>query len=614
MPSNAGLFRAYALPVVWMFALPGFALWFSGHASERYDRGFYEALEPEIRADARLTTEQREDTIRYYRERPPSRVCTSASPELAQVRASLGEACSDVQQFHWLRQLALASMALGAASLLFALACALTSFVSRPMQYLSFYVGWNVLKLVGAVQAVLQGASLVFLSYWMTALWLERYSVKLILCVAAVVAFAVWKVLVAIFRKPPLGIDIEGELVEEVQAPELWQRIRTLCQQIDTAPPQHLVAGVDANFFVTEGEVRVGDKRLQGRTLYVSLSLLRMLKRSEAEAVLAHEMAHFGGGDTAHSNRLAPMMARFTQYLQALHEGVVTRPIFHFMFGYYSLLAFSLSRSSRAREFAADALAARLTSPADIAHSLIKIGAYASYRGRVEEALFENEQRNTELSIAQRVAEGFSGYATTEAVHFDLHDAVTPHPFDSHPRLSERIKNVDAHVERAQYGDVLLAPATHSWIEAVAPAQEIEQRLWAAYEARFSAAHELSLAYRYEPANDEERAHVERFFPAVTFEGKQGKPGVSLSYAQIEHAEWDAPLAFSEVASLALNKRMFKSYLDIKLANAGLFGGKRSICLDQVENADALVDTLGRYYGRHQHMKAQQADKASKAA
>jgi hypothetical protein len=38
------------------------------------------------------------------------------------------------------------------------------------------------------------------------------------------------------------------------------------------------------------------------------------------------------------------------------------------------------------------------------------------------------------------------------------------------------------------------------------------------YEQRFAAAHEQSLAYRYEPANDEEREIVLRYFPPVSFD------------------------------------------------------------------------------------------------
>jgi hypothetical protein len=47
-----------------------------------------------------------------------------------------------------------------------------------------------------------------------------------------------------------------------------------------------------------------------------------------------------------------------------------------------------------------------------------------------------------------------------------------------------------------------------TWADEVLTGAAIELRLWTAYEARFKRNHELSLAYRYLPATDEERALV----------------------------------------------------------------------------------------------------------
>lgn len=611
-PIRVGFLRAYAFPVVWLFALPAFALWFAGHAMERFDARFMAVVEPQIQRATDLDAEQKRSALEYYRALPPSMACLDTKPELADYRESLGEACSDVRQYGWIRDLSRGSLGLGAASVVFALLCAAASFVSRTSQYVSFVLGWNVLKLVGAAQTVMQGALAVLLSYWMTALWTERYFPKLILIAGVLALLGVYKVVVAIFRRPPTGIDVEGELVEESSSPELWARIRALSTQIGTAPPDHVVAGIDDNFFVTEGEVRVGERTLKGRTLYVSLSLLRILKRSEAEAVLSHELGHFAGGDTGHSKKMSPMIARFWQYMQALHEGLITRPIFHFMLAYYGLFALALGRSNREREFAADTLAAKHTSARDIAHSLVKIGAYASYRGRVEEALFERNEQHEHVGIAERVARGFSGYANTEAVHFDLHEAVTPHPFDSHPPLSERLKNVAFNLERTQYESVLLEPSESSWVEGIGGGAEMEQRMWSAYESRFAAAHELALAYRYEPADDQERAHVEKFFPPVSFAGKEGAPSVAFDYEKITHGEWqEGPLPYEQVSSAAVDERLFKKYLDLTLSGSGLFKGKRSICLSKVEDPDGVLAAFNRYYGRHRHMVEQRAEKAA---
>ena len=607
-----GFLRIYALPALWLFALPLFALWFSGHATGRFDRDVLATIESQLSQDTGLDGTRRQELLDFFRAVPASAACLSTGEELAGFRDNLGEACSDVRQFEWLGLLALASALLGLASAVIALLCAGAAFVSRPFQYGSFVVGWNVLRVTGALQALAQGALAVWLSYWMTAVWFHSYYPKLILLIGVLAAVALFLVVAAIFRRPSMDFEVEAEVLEKEHAPELWAHVRQLCERLQTPPPDHILAGIDTNFFVTESEVRVGQRMLTGRTLYVSLSLLRLLERSEADAVLAHEMGHLLGGDTGHSKRLAPMLAHFEQYLQALRGGVLTIPIFHFMMAYRGLFELSLGRSRRARELAADRLAASLTSGRDIARSLVKVGAYASFRDRVEADLFARGEQQQTVAIAQRVAHGFAEYASSEAVHGDLHGSVTPHPFDSHPPLAARLENVGVPLAPADVVQVLLEPTTSSWVSAILVAEAIEARLWGAYEARFAKAHDLALAYRYEPSTEAERQHVEKHFPPLTFEGKEDGLEVRMDFAQVSCTEWDEPVRFEQVKSASTEERMFKKYLDLQLEGGGLFKGKRSICLSKLRDADGMLGAFGHYLGRHRTMvehrkRAQQA-------
>lgn len=598
-----GFLRVYALPALWLFALPLFGLWFTGHATARFDRDVLATIESQISADAGLDETRRKEALEFFRAVPASVACLNPAEELAEFRNGLGEACSSVRQFDWMRLLALASLALGLVSAVIALLCALAAFVSRPFQYGSFVVGWHVLRVTGALQALAQGALAVWLSYWMTAVWFDRYIPKLILMVGLLAAMALFHVVAAIFRRPPMDFEVEAEVLEEAAAPELWAHVRRLSEKLQTPPPDHILVGIDANFFVTESEVHVGGRTLTGRTLYVSLSLLRLLERSEADAVLAHELGHLLGGDTGHSKRLAPMLAHFGQYLQALHEGLLTRPIFHFMLAYRGLFELSLGRSRRASELAADRLAAGLTSGRDIARSLVKVGAYSSFRDRVEAELFSRDEQQQSVAIAQRVALGFTEYAGSEAVHGDLHGVVTPHPFDSHPPLAARLENVGEKLAPAEVAQVLLSPTTASWVSAILDAEALEARMWGAYEARFAQAHDLALAYRYVPSTEAERQHVEKHFPPLTFEGKEAGLEVRLDFAQVSCTEWEEPVRFEHVKSATTEERLFKKYLDLQLEGGGLFKGKRSICLSKLQDGDGMLGAFGHYFGRHKTME-----------
>ena len=592
---------------LWLFALPLFGVWFSSHATGRFDTQVFESIEKQIGRDTELSEADRQAALDFYRAVPASMACLSDDPELASYRNGLGKACSDQNQFGWASTASWGLLALGLASTLIALLCGLAAFVSRPFQYGSFVVGWLVLRVTSALQVLGQGALLVWLSYWMTALWVERYYPKLIFIMALLAGCAVFLVVVAIFRRPPSDFDVEAEEITEARAPELWACVRRLCERLQTSPPDHILAGIDANFFVTEHEVRVGERTLTGRTLFVSLSLLRLLERSEAEAVLAHEMGHLLGGDTGHSKRLAPKLAHFGHYLQQLYDGGMTRPVFYFMMAYRGLFELSMGRSRRASELAADRLAAGVTSGQDIARSLVKVGAYASFRDRVEAKLFAQDEQHQTVAIADRVAHGFSAYAQSDSVHDDLQGAVTPHPFDSHPPLAARMENVGASLNSEDMVQLLMAPVESTWADTVQDAEAIEARLWGVYEARFAQAHDLSLAYRYEPSSDAERAHVEKHFPPLVFEGKDAGFDVQMDFAQVSYGEWEAPILFEQVASATTADRMFKKYLDLEVPGEGRFKSRRSICLSKLREPDALLQAFERYWSRHRIMKEHRA-------
>lgn len=604
---SPGLVRGYVLPALLLFAVPLFGFWFSGHASDRLDARVLDVVEKQIAQDTALSEADRQEALAFYRAVPASAACSDDRAELTNYRNSLGGTCSDMKQFGWAYLASWVLLALGLASTVLALLCGLAAFISRPFQYGSFVVGWHVLRITSALQVLGQGALVVWLSYWAPGLWFQRYSPKLILIMAVGAGLAVFLVVVAIFRRPSMDFEVEAEEILEERAQELWACVRRLCKRLQTSPPDHILAGIDANFFVTEHEVRVGGRTLSGRTLFVSVSLLRLLERSEAEAVLAHEMGHLLGGDTGHSKRLAPMLSHFGDYLQALYEGGMTRPLFYFMAAYRGLFELSLGRSRRASELAADRLAAGATSGQDIARSLVKVGAYASFRARVEAKLFAQDEQQASVAIAQRVAHGFSEYARSEVVHDDLQGAVTPHPFDSHPPLAARMENVGVQLKPADMAQVLLEPVTSSWVDTLLDAEAIEARLWGIYEARFTQAHDLALACRYEPSTEEERRHVEKHFPPLVFEGKEARFEVRMNYAEVSCAEWEQPVQFDEVASAATAERLFKKYLDLQVTGEGS-KRRRSICLSKLRDPDALLQAFQRYLGRHQLMRAHRSN------
>lgn len=262
--------------------------------------------------------------------------------------------------------------------------------------------------------------------------------------------------------------------------------------------------------------------------------MLRALETAEADAVLAHELAHLGGGDTRSSAALGPKLLQFDQYTWKMRSGGLT-VVAHFLLRLYRMIfEFALARDSRERENMADRTAAQLTAPNAIVDSLVKISAYSSYRNSVEQRLYSQDRQHVgQLGIAGFVAAGLLPYAASADFVAEMQTASVPHPYDRHPALPERMRDVGHVVPQSAYGAIVTRLPQATWADEIATATAIEERLWSAYEQRFSQSHERSLAYRYEPANDEERAVVLRHSPPLGFALR--KAGTSRSAMSASH-------------------------------------------------------------------------------
>ena len=614
---HADLFRVFLLTLVSLFAIPAATLVFTEYVLRTEDADFLQAIEKRIASDTRLSAEDKAQTTAFYRSHPLSKACEATAEEDREFHDKVCRPNSMYWHFHWADRAALWTLALGAALLAAALVLGALAFANRGLRYASFVAGWRLMTVSSAVEVVLQSAMLVWLSFWLTAYFWQSYYVKLIAIAGIAAAAAVFYAIYTLFKKLPSGNEIEGEVVAEADAPRLWERIRQLATRVKTAPPDQIVAGIDTNFFVTEAPCQVGGRTLDGRTLFVSIPLLRVLDQSEADAVLAHELAHLGGGDTRSSAALGPKLQQFDQYTWKMRGGGLTIVAHYLLRLYRMIFAFALARDSREREYKADRVSAGLTAPGAIVQSLIKISAYASYRNDVERKLFEqNRQHDGALGIAGFVAAGLPPYANSEAFIETMKTADVPHPYDTHPPLLERMRNVGHHVPESAYGAIVATAPEASWADDIETAAAIEQRLWSDYEQRFVQNHELSLAYRYEPATDEERAVVLRHFPPVAFALKNDE-SVEVSYAGLHQSvDGGSTIGWDEVKDLTYQDNTFGDMLVVTHHDKGMLGARTTKVKvggigKQKENFKAVV---GRYWQRHQIMRAQQKHEQEQAS
>jgi Zn-dependent protease with chaperone function len=611
--TSAGFLRAYVVPALLLFAIPAAGFFFARYADATWDAEFLKAAETSMSRDHSVDAAEKAETLAFFRSTPPSALCADGAARHPEMKPEFfAHVCGDYKQFGWIRMASVWSGVLGLVSLLVMAVCAVLAFSSRGLQYASFVAGWNFLRVTSAIEVIAQGFIAVMLSFWGTVVLTESYYVKLIAVVALLALVAAWRVIAAIFAKSDDTLSVDGEVLTRAASPALWSRVDGLCRKLGTRPATHIVGGIDDNFFVTEHPVQLNGHTLEGRTLFVSLSLLKRLDKGEADAVLAHEMAHFSGGDTEYSKKTSPMLARFRHYLHALYQGGLSYPIFAFMLLYWSLLQLALSKSSREREFRADRLAADATSPASMANALCKVGAYSSYRARVESSLFNRDKALGSVDIATSVATGFMDYARGPNLVSDLSARSFPHPFDSHPALGARMQAVGVTIGNAAVANAVTATAADTWFNEIGGAEEIEAKLWRAYEARFQAAHEESLAYRYLPSTPEERAHVERYFPTVELAPKDGGATWTMDCEQFHYVDWPAAFRWADIVDIKAKDREFRGKALLIQVRTAKGTEKLTVPLGKIAvNQDQAVAAIGAYYGRYKTAEANQPQRAA---
>lgn len=594
----AQVVRASLAPTLFLFVVPAFGFWFAGYATRSQDAAFVEAIEQRMQREV-MTNAERAEANAFYRAHPPSRLCVESSNVGRDFQTRASEICRDHLQFRVARQASGLAIALGVLAVVVAVLGALVAHRSRAAEYRSFVVSFELLRAIGAVVSVIQAGLVVWLAFWVTAILWNVYYLKILLVAGLLALGAVYALLRALFAKLPRTIPVQGLLVPKEKAKALFERLEHICETLGTRPPDHLIAGIDDNFFVCEGEVECPNGFAEGRVLYVSLSLLRILSKREAEAVLVHEMAHFSGGDVEHSTKLAPALMRFGVFVHSLEQSPLSIPVARFLIAFRSLFELAFGRSHRERELVADATAARLVSREDVARALVRIGAYASFGSRVETALFENDDVHASLSIAQRIDHGFADYLRTPKLAFDLVGASTPHPFDSHPPLLERLANVGVEVPEAELVSLIEAAAEDRHYDSIEGADALEASQWEAYEKHFRANHELALAYRYAPATPKERALVEAHFPALELAGKDGTPYVKLDCVELWCRDWAAPIRWTEITKAHFDDRWTKKPLDLTLASDGMLTKKHSVKTYELEaRAEQFLEAFNRYWTR----------------
>jgi Zn-dependent protease with chaperone function len=271
--------------------------------------------------------------------------------------------------------------------------------------------------------------------------------------------------------------------IQRDEFPELFSIIDELSTQLKTPTIHHVVINYDHNAAIYQAP-RIGLLGWYRNYLLLGLPLLQSLTPEQFKATLSHELGHLAGNDSSFSG--------YILRVRKIWEQLTTDNnffIFQWFFRWYEPLIKAYSFVSvRDREYAADALAKRMTSPEIAANDLIQTYIYQYYlqegfsreldrQARASATPPPNVVTNMLAALRQpldpQTAQVWLGLILGEATDTD----------DTHPCLSDRLAAVGYPTPKSWTpSPILITAAEHYFGDRLADlAAELDLR-W--YESR----------------------------------------------------------------------------------------------------------------------------------
>lgn len=254
--------------------------------------------------------------------------------------------------------------------------------------------------------------------------------------------FIILKSMLSTFQKTTttiLGISLSKE-----KCPKVWDYIGLLATKLNTELPNNIIAGLDPNFFVTEVNVKCLDGELCGRTLYISLPLLRLLNLEQFNGVIGHEFGHFIGKDTRYSKHFYPIYRGLFDTLNNLQNStensIAILPTQLMLTLFLNTFSKAESKLSRERELLADQIGVQASNEYSFASALVRIVTFASFWQSMQEKTKEIVSQEQMLVNMSDYFAKVTPTIITDEVLDGLSFESIPHPTDSHPPINQRIE------------------------------------------------------------------------------------------------------------------------------------------------------------------------------
>jgi Zn-dependent protease with chaperone function len=249
----------------------------------------------------------------------------------------------------------------------------------------------------------------------------------------------------------PDRFEAPGLLLEPGSHPRLFIEIENISRALQQRLPREVYLLGDANAWVADrgGFLGFGSRRVMG----LGLPLLAALNVSEFRAVLAHECAHYYGGDTSLGPwvyRAQMAMIRTFRGIGAIGEhklpgavAVLFTIVFAILKWYWLVFLRAINFVSRRQEFRADELACVLNGSKWLTSGLRAVHgtslAWPTY-WQTEVVPILNQ------GFIPSIGAGFSQFLAAPVIATQVQSGIEteiregkPDPYDSHPSLKDRL-------------------------------------------------------------------------------------------------------------------------------------------------------------------------------
>jgi Zn-dependent protease with chaperone function len=256
----------------------------------------------------------------------------------------------------------------------------------------------------------------------------------------SVLSFFIIKALI-IKMDPP-----KGYYLKEKEAPELQKTIEELSKRLKTPKIHAIVLDTRYNAAVTQYP-KFGLFGPKQNILLIGVPLLSSLTREQFTSVLAHELAHISHSDTAFGAMIYRVRRTWAQLMISLEENeqfgtFIFRKFIKWFYPRFSAYTFVMARQ---QEYAADAAAAKVTSPEAVRDSLCTIYVRGQYYDRdFFGDLFEECSKTNQVPKPYSHFIGYAQKLNDSILEDYLNEelAIESGVLDTHPCLLDRLKAV----------------------------------------------------------------------------------------------------------------------------------------------------------------------------